>query len=124
MRPPIRSRVEETASPAASVDGRWDVQIDFVHDFAKHVLVLEQQGSQIVGTHFGEHAEGDLDGSLSGSQIRLRSNQRFEGTSLAYRFEGQLDSAGTIKGAVNLGEYGTAQWTATRHRYRTRSTTA
>ena len=124
MRPPIRSRVEETASAGGDVNGRWDVEIDFVHGSAKHVVVLEQRGSQLVGTHFGEHIEGELDGSLSGSQIRLRSTQRFEGTSLAYRFEGQLENAGTMKGTVNLGEYGTAQWTATKHRYRTRSTTA
>ena len=40
----------------------------------------------------------------------------YEGTVLDYRFEGEV-AQNRIEGTVNLGEYGNARWTATKHEY-------
>ena len=53
---------------------------------------------------------------MSGSTVKFRSRQRYEGTVLDYRFEGEL-TQNRIEGTVNLGEYGKARWTATKHEY-------
>jgi hypothetical protein len=60
--------------------------------------------------------EGNIAGTMSGAAVTLRSSQRFEGTSLRYLFEGEM-KGNQITGTVNLGEYGTARWTATKHQY-------
>jgi L-seryl-tRNA(Ser) seleniumtransferase len=115
-KPPKRPQAPPSQDAAGNVNGRWDVRIEFVHGAVQHVLLLEQNGNKLVGTHFGERLEGEVEGVLSGSNLRLKSNHRFEGTVLNYRFDGELN-ANQIAGTVNLGEYGTARWTATKHQY-------
>ena len=74
------------------------------------------RGADLVGTHRGEITRGDLRGVVEGNEVRFRSSHRYEGTTLHYEFAGQL-SGDTIRGRVGLGEYGEAEWVATRHRY-------
>ncbi len=114
--PPKKSEVSVLREPSSNVNGRWDVRIDFIQGSAGHVITLEQKGNQLYGTYFGEHVRGDLAGSMSGSTVKFRSRQRYEGTVLDYRFEGEL-TQNRIEGTVNLGEYGKARWTATKHEY-------
>jgi uncharacterized pyridoxal phosphate-dependent enzyme len=102
--------------PPANLAGQWDLHIDFLLGSADHNLVLEQQGADLVGTHRGEITRGDLRGVVEGNEVRFRSSHRYEGTTLHYEFAGQL-SGDTIRGRVGLGEYGEAEWVATRHRY-------
>ena len=50
---------------------------------------------------------------MEGKQVLIQSNQRIEGKSLSWAFTGTVDGA-TMKGTVSLGEYGKADFTATR----------
>jgi hypothetical protein len=115
--PPKRPAVPATRDAAGDLNGRWDVHIEFLRGAVDHVLVLEQKGANVVGTHFGEHLEGEVSGVVTGSNLKLRSSQRFEGTTLRYRFEGEL-KGDQIAGTLNLGEYGMARWTAAKHQYK------
>jgi D-glucosaminate-6-phosphate ammonia-lyase len=114
--PPKRPAAPAVQEPTATVNGRWDVRIDFLHGSVQHVVVLEQKGNALAGTHFLEHVQSDLDGTISGSNVKFRSRQRYEGSSIGYRFEGELKGA-QIAGMLNLGEYGMARFTATKHEY-------
>ncbi len=114
--PPRRSDTSPLREPATTVNGRWDVRVDFIQGTADHVIAIEQSGNQLAGTHFGENVRGDVAGTISGSTVKLRSRQRYEGTVLDYRFEGEVKD-NRIEGTVNLGEYGKARWTATKHQY-------
>ncbi len=114
--PPKRSQPDTQTDASVNVGGRWDAHLEFVHGGANHVLMFEQKGNQLDGTHIGEHIEGNLSGAVSGSKVNFRSGQRFEGTTLRYRFEGQV-TGDQMSGTVNLGEYGTAKFTAVRHKY-------
>ena len=100
----------------ATVEGQWDVLITFGRGTAHHTLVLEQNQTALVGTHRGEYVEGDLSGTVAFNQVQLRSSQKMEGTRLTWDFLGSV-SADTMEGSVNMGEYGEARWSATRHRY-------
>lgn len=114
-------KIETPAPPAsqpASVAGQWDLQIDFGLGAANHMLVLEQQEAQLVGTHRGEFVGGDLSGTVAGNTVQFRSSQKIEGTRLGYDFQGTLEG-GTLTGTVNMGEYGEARWTAKKHAYQT-----
>jgi L-seryl-tRNA(Ser) seleniumtransferase len=99
------------------VAGQWEVRLDFVRGSASHKLVLEQDGGKLVGTHEGEFASGDLNGTVAGNQVRFQSGYGTEGTRVSYQFTGNVEGA-RMSGTVALGEYGEAKWTAERHSYR------
>jgi len=63
--------------------------------------------------HIGRRLQGAVSGTIDGDRVRLRSSLPHEGTQLAYRFDGRVQGQ-TIEGEVDLGEYGTARWTARR----------
>jgi L-seryl-tRNA(Ser) seleniumtransferase len=52
------------------------------------------------------------------NQVEFRSSQRIQGQRLNYAFTGTVDGD-KMSGDVNLGEYGSARWTAERHHYKT-----
>ena len=96
---------------AAPVEGVWQVELHFSLGSAKHELTLRQNGDQLSGEHRTERLKGALQGEIHGSELKLRSAHRYEGTVLEYAFRGKV-SAGVIQGEVDLGEYGVASWKA------------
>jgi L-seryl-tRNA(Ser) seleniumtransferase len=109
--PPLPS-----GAPAA-ISGLWDLRLDFVHGSASHTLVLEQDGTKLVGTHQGEFASGELSGTVAANTVRFQSSLPTEGTRVTFQFAGTADG-GKMSGTVALGEYGEARWTAEKHQYR------
>ena len=56
----------------------------------------------------------DLAGTISGSEVRLRSSYGGQtGDSLSFAFTGKV-SADRMEGTLDMGEYLNAQWSATR----------
>jgi L-seryl-tRNA(Ser) seleniumtransferase len=100
----------------ASVDGQWNVTLDFTRGSAVHTIVLEQHGDKLVGTHHGEYVSGDLSGAVAVNLVRFRSSQKIQGTRLFYDFSGTVEGD-RMGGTVNMGEYGDARWSAQRHTY-------
>ena len=108
-------RPEAPKSPAADLSGRWDVQIQFAAGTSTHAFHMRQQGNQLVGTHQGDFVSRDFTGTISGNEIRISSNvSEAHGAALSYRFTGKLEGD-RISGALDMGEYLDAKWTATRH---------
>jgi uncharacterized pyridoxal phosphate-dependent enzyme len=100
----------------ASVGGQWEVHLNFLRGEADHVVVLEQKGSELEGTHTGDILSGDLRGTVEGNQIHFRSSHPYEGTRLGYDFTGTVEGD-RMQGTVGMDEYGQANWTAVKHRY-------
>jgi L-seryl-tRNA(Ser) seleniumtransferase len=115
-RPPKIAAPTAPAGAAISVAGLWDAQLDFGYGSARHKLVFEQDGAKLMGTHEGEFAAGDLSGAVAANTIRFQSSLATEGTRVSFQFSGTLEG-GQLSGAVTLGEYGEARWTASRHAY-------
>ena len=113
-------KIEKPAPPSgspANVAGQWDVRIDFNYGSANHTVILEQDGQSLMGTHHGEFAAGDLNGSVAGNTVRFQSSIPTDGTRVSFAFTGSSE-AGKLSGTVALGEYGEARWSAERHSYR------
>jgi D-glucosaminate-6-phosphate ammonia-lyase len=115
--PPKISAAPKPEGPEANVDGQWKLNIQYFCGAADHQLVFEQKGNELAGTHRGDVLSGELRGSVEGSEVRFGSRHRYEGSSLNYDFIGKLEGD-RLKGTVQLGEYGTADWVAERFRYR------
>lgn len=114
--PKIETPAPSTAQPV-SVAGQWEVRLDFGRGSAQHTLMLEQNGTRLMGTHRGEFAAGDLNGNVNGDKVRFRSSLPTIGSRVSFDFAGNL-TGNTMSGTVNLGEYGQTKFTAQRHEYR------
>jgi L-seryl-tRNA(Ser) seleniumtransferase len=110
--PPRREK--PAPGTGAPVAGQWDVEVSFTRGQANHILFLEERDGKLMGQHRGEVLSGDVRGTREGDRVELRSSHRFEGTSIGYRFQGTVDGD-RMSGTMDLGEYGTARFTARKH---------
>ena len=108
---------EVPGTPAADLTGRWDVRIEFAAGAADHTFHVTQQGNQLVGTHQGDFVARDFSGTISGADVRIASSiGEVHGAALSYTFRGKLEGD-KMSGALDMGEYLGAKWTATRHSF-------
>jgi hypothetical protein len=93
------------------------VHIEFAAGSAEHTFHVKQQVNQLVGTHQGDFVARDFSGAISGSEVRFVSSVgEVHGAALSYTFTGKLEGD-KMSGALNMGEYLGAKWTATRHSF-------
>lgn len=105
-------------APAANIGGQWDVEIEFFSSKGRHTIFIQQDGHWLEGSHQGEFSARDLQGTIEGDQVKLRSVERQLGSLVPFIFAGTL-SGDTISGPIYMGEYLNARFTAKRHTYST-----
>jgi len=110
------SRPAAPAAPGVDISGAWDVTIRFAASVETHVVTLRQHGGALDGTHQGPFVGREVNGEIAGTEISFRSNYGEEhGDALHYRFTGSVDGD-SMSGALDMGEYLTATWRASRRR--------
>jgi uncharacterized pyridoxal phosphate-dependent enzyme len=103
-----------SAAPAVDLTGRWRVRIDYAAGSSTHILHIRQRNGELDGTHQGEFESRDLTGAISGSDVRIRSAYGGQtGDSLLFTFTGTV-AGDRMDGALDMGEYLSAKWTALR----------
>jgi L-seryl-tRNA(Ser) seleniumtransferase len=117
-KPPVFQNPEPPpqGTPAA-VAGQWEARLEFGRGSANHTIVLEQDGSRLVGTHHTEFYAADLTGAVAANSVRFQTSFQVHGQRLGYAFTGTAEGD-KMAGVVALGEYGETSWTAERHKYR------
>lgn len=113
--PPMIKRVG--GAPAFDLSGQWDLKMKFSASTVDQTFNIEQKDSQLIGTHIASIGSRDLDGTLHGNRVLIRSSYTRDGVRINFTFIGTAD-ANTMNGKVSLSEYGDAEWTAKRHDYR------
>lgn len=110
--------VQAPSASAADLSGQWIVDISYVAGLSTHRLHLQQVDHAVQGTHQGDFISRDVTGTVDGPRVSLvsRVTER-TGDSLIYRFSGTL-SGDTLSGTLDMGEYRSATWRATKHEYR------
>ncbi|MGH2566478.1 MAG: hypothetical protein ACRDE5_18310, partial [Ginsengibacter sp.] len=108
-------KVKNVNNPAAAFDitGEWNIEIVFAAGSDKQKFVIQQKGSDLTGLHCGSYAERKLSGNLYGSNLLIRSSYTKKGVRLNFEFMGNI-SQNKMEGHVRMGEYGWAEWTASR----------
>lgn len=114
-----RPRSTEMEAPAATLAGRWRVDVDFFSSRSRHTLFIErQEDNWLEGAHQGDLSTRDLAGTIEGREVKLLSVDRRPGDRITFIFTGALSEDGnTISGEIYLGEYLNAAFTASRHEY-------
>ncbi|MBS1826647.1 MAG: aminotransferase class V-fold PLP-dependent enzyme [Acidobacteria bacterium] len=103
----------QRAKPSGDVAGLWESVIHFKVGSARHSFYLDAKGNNLSGQYTGRLVKGALKGHLDGNKVEFSSSGKFEGTSLQYTYKGTFDGS-RMSGVVDLGEYGAANFTATR----------
>src|SRR5687768_4264464 len=111
------ARSTSMIAPAATINGRWDAEIEFFSSKSQHTLFIEQDGNWIQGAHKGDFSTRELAGTIEGNLVKLRSVDRQIADSITFIFSGTL-SNDTISGQIYMGEYRTAMFTARRGKYK------
>jgi D-glucosaminate-6-phosphate ammonia-lyase len=114
------------AAPAVDLSGEWEVRVRFLHGERIHKVTLAQAGNALSGEQHSPLFEGAVTGQIEGGHVTLSFGTRYEGSNIRYNFEGEASAgamSGTTKlgtssdhhqGPVNLAQFGTARWSATR----------
>ena len=109
-----RAPVVVPVPAAADLSGHWTVTIQYAASAATHHITVVQDDGRLSGSHRGNYVTRDLQGTLSGDRVTFGSTvTERTGDSLVYRFTGTV-AGDTMSGALDLGEYLGATWTATR----------
>ncbi len=102
-------------SPAGDLSGRWDVEVKFYSSANKYAWILEQDGNWINGINSGSISTQNVNGTIEGNDVKIRSTYVIPGNHLSFTFTGKL-SNDTIEGSVYMVEYGTATFTAKKNK--------
>lgn len=115
--PPMIKRRE--GDPSFNLSGQWDLKMKFSASLVDQTLVIEQKNkeSNFIGTHIASIGERDLEGTLHGNNVLIRSSYTKDGVRINYTFTGTVNGD-TMSGKVSLSEYGEAEWSAKRHTYK------
>jgi uncharacterized pyridoxal phosphate-dependent enzyme len=113
-KPPAQPAVTAPATPAADLTGQWTVKIQYAAASASHTLHLTQKGNDVGGLHQGDFMTREVTGTIDGDSVRIRSAfGEQHGDSINLTFNGKL-AGDRMSGALDMGEYLGATWTATR----------
>lgn len=106
----------EMDAPAATLTGRWKVNMQYYAGQSEHVFYIEEQDKNwIEGAHQGDFTTRDIAGTVEGRAVKLLSSERLPGDRVTNIFTGNLSNDGNaISGEVFMGEYLTAKFKATR----------
>ena len=104
---------DPVAAPVTDLSGAWQVEIQFLASKTSHGLQLLQNGNRLTGSHQADFATRDITGAINGDTVTLSSNLAPRGDSVNFRFTGKL-AGETLSGALDMGEYLGATWTAKR----------
>ena len=111
--PPKFSAPESPQGPPANIAGSWSVLIKYSCGEARQRFLLEQQEAFVSGVHQGEIYSGSLTGKVQARQVSFHSVMMVGGNEIEYLFSGTIDGD-AMGGTATLGEYGHAQWRASR----------
>ncbi|SDN09001.1 Seryl-tRNA(Sec) selenium transferase [Daejeonella rubra] len=103
----------EMNTPAALINGRWDLVVDYFSSKSDHMLYIEQDGNWIKGIHKTDFSTREISGSIEGNEIKFLSPGRRPAVS--YTFSGTLDGD-IISGKIDMGEFLTASFTARKNK--------
>jgi seryl-tRNA(Sec) selenium transferase len=108
--------IKAMAAATVNLSGHWEVAVAYSTSVSRHQFFLQQDGNWIEGAHVSDFSTQPLTGSVEGDQVKLRSDINLPADHIVFLFDGRL-VGDSLSGSIHLGEYLTAQFTATRTAY-------
>ncbi len=74
-------------------------------------FVLKQTGEKVTGRYKGTFGEADVTGTASGKTFKLTFTADAQGTAVTITYDGEFESATSVKGKVDLAGLATGTFT-------------
>jgi hypothetical protein len=97
----------------AGVAGAWKLTFQTDQGAIDADMTLKQDGEKVTGSLVSPQGEAPLEGTYTGGKLVLSLSVDAQGQQLVITFNGALEKD-TLKGDVDFGGFGSAQWSATR----------
>ena len=97
----------------AGVDGAWKLTFQTDQGAIDADMALKQDGQKVTGSLTSPQGEAPIEGTFNNGKLVLTMSVDAQGQALVITFNGALEKD-TLKGDVDFGGFGSAQWSATR----------
>ena len=97
----------------SGVAGGWSLTFQTDQGAIDADMTLKQDGQKVTGTLTSPQGEAPLEGTFTDGKLLLSLTVDAQGQTLVITFNGALEKD-TLKGDVDFGGFGAAQWSAKR----------
>src|SRR5258706_549223 len=99
---------------SANAAGTWDTTLTSPQGTFNVQLILKQDGEKLTGQYKGAFGEAPLTGTVKGNKVDFVVKVEAQGQQMTLTYAGTVEKDGSMKGTAELGEVGSATWTAKR----------
>lgn len=103
-----------SAASATDISGAWSFQVDSSAGSGSPTLTFKQDGERLAGQYKGAFGEAPLTGTVKGNKVDFVVKVEAQGQPVTITYTGTVEKDGSMKGTAELGEVGSATWTAKR----------
>jgi hypothetical protein len=109
---PAKQTESAAAAPSANISGAWAFQVESPAGTGSPTFTFKQDGEKLTGQYKGAFGEAPVAGTVKGNKIEFTLKVEAQGQALSIKYAGTIEKDGTMKGTAELGELGSATWTA------------
>lgn len=102
------------AAYAHDVTGKWEFNVDTPAGSGSPTFVFKQAGEKLTGTYNGTFGTAQLTGTVKGDAIEFSFEANVADQKGTVIYKGTIDSAGKMKGDVDLAGLAKGTFTGTR----------
>ena len=103
-----------SASDKTDISGAWSFQVESSAGSGSPTFTFKQDGEKLTGQYKGAFGEAPLTGTVKGNKVDFVIKVEAQGQQMTITYTGTVEKDGSMKGTAELGEVGSATWTAKR----------
>ena len=96
------------------ISGVWVFQVETSAGAGSPTFTFKQDGEKLTGQYKGAFGEAPLTGTVKTHKVDFVIKVEAQGQQMTLTYTGTVEKDGTMKGTAELGEVGSATWTAKR----------
>src|SRR5216684_652302 len=104
----------DAASDKTDISGAWVFQVESSAGSGSPTFTFKQDGEKLAGQYKGAFGEAPLTGTVKGGKVDFTIKVDAQGQQMTLTYTGTVEKDGSMKGTAELGEVGSATWTAKR----------
>ena len=97
------------------VTGVWIFTVESPAGKSNPTLTFKQEGEKLTGQYSSQlMGQADLTGTVKGQSIEFVVSATVQGTAIALKYTGSVDSKDSMKGTLSAGDFGDGTFTGAR----------
>ena len=102
------------ASDKTDISGAWSLQVESSAGSGSPTFTFKQDGEKLTGQYKGLFGEAPLTGTVKENKVDFVIKVEAQGQQMTITYTGTVEKDGSMKGTAQLGDLGSATWTAKR----------